>query len=406
MKHPRHVDSFSSVSRRSFLRATAGATLAGACFPNPASALQSAALESQPKAAKYVCPPCGLPCDKLTFDAPGACPKCGMTLVPQGGSADALPTVTILLFNGAQLIDFAGPWEVFGTAGLLVHTVAEKAEPLTAVFGAKIIPDYTFENSPRTHLLLIPGGGVFQEAIKNPALIHWIQTKATEAKVVMSVCTGAFLLQAAGLLEGHTVTTTYGMIDDLSGPKTKVVYDRRFVESGNLITTAGLSSGIDGALYAVSRLLGSGIAQSVALEMEYNWDPTGNYARAALADRFLPDGLAYAKPRIKGAQAKMISTAGDRDQWETKIVVSHPETVSEVLELMRARIKANTATGGMFKPVSHIHGPPQVSVAGGGKLTWKFTDDDSQQWSGECTVEPYEQRVDRLLVTIRVARAK
>jgi len=265
LKPPRHPDPVTSFSRRSFLRTTAGATLAGACLPGSSASLVPATLEYPLKAPKYVCPPCGFPCDKLTFDAPGACPKCGMTLVAADGGADAPPSVAILLFNGAQLIDFAGPWEVFGTAGLLVHTVAEKAEPLTAVFGARIIPDYTFANSPNASVLLVPGGGVFEDATKNTALMHWIQTQAKEASVVMSVCTGAFLLQAAGLLNGHTVTTTYGMIEDLIGSETKVVYDRRFVDSGNLITTAGLSSGIDGALHLVSRLLGSGVAQSVAV---------------------------------------------------------------------------------------------------------------------------------------------
>lgn len=79
-----------------------------------------------------------------------------------------------------------------------------------------------------------------------------------------------------------SVTATYGMIEDLQTPQTKVVYDQRFVESGNLITTAGLSSGIDGALHLVSKMLGSGKAQSVALEMEYHWDPKNRNLRARL----------------------------------------------------------------------------------------------------------------------------
>jgi hypothetical protein len=194
------------------------------------------------------------------------------------------------------------------------------------------------------------------------------------------------------------------MIEDLIGPETKVVYDRRFVDSGNLITTAGLSSGIDGALHLVSRLLGNGVAQSVALEMEYNWDPAGGYARAALADRFLPDGLAYGKPRIRGARAKMISTAGNRDQWETTIVISEPHTASEVLALMRARIEANTGTSGMFKPVAHIRDAPQITSSNGTHLAWKFLDDQRQPWNGRCTIEPYEQSKNHFLVTFLLAR--
>src|SRR5258707_1133145 len=126
---------------RSFLKGSAGAIIAAGCLPAlELSATPSAARARQSPAAKvYVCPPCGLDCDHLTFDKPGNCPQCGMTLIPLGGGADSPPTVAILLFNGAQIIDFAGPWEVFGTAGFLVHTVAENLEPHTMVFGQKVI---------------------------------------------------------------------------------------------------------------------------------------------------------------------------------------------------------------------------------------------------------------------------
>jgi putative intracellular protease/amidase len=328
-----------------------------------------------------------------------------MTLVPAGGGEGSPPSVAILLFNGAQLIDFAGPWEVFGTAGLLVHTVAEKPEALTAVFGAKIVPDYTFENSPKADVILVPGGGVWDGAIQNPRLIEWIQAKTRDATHVMSVCTGAFLLQKAGLLTGQTVTTTYGMIEDLAGPDTKVVFDKRFVDNGKVIVTAGLTAGIDGALHLISSLLGSGVAQSVALEMEYNWDPSGTYARAALADRFLPDGLAYAKPKVKGVHATMVSTAGDRDRWETKILVSEPRSSSEILEVMRNRISANRSISGMYKPVAHIEGAPQVTLVNNGKsLKWVFTDDQKNKWRGLCTVEPYPKESGTFMVTFDLAR--
>lgn len=179
-------------------------------------------------------------------------------------------------FNLWTLLD---PWEVFGTAGFLVHTVAEKADPLTAVFGEKIIPDYTFDNSPKADIVLVPGGGVWSGAINNPKVIRWLQAQANEVSHVMSV------LEKAGLLAGQTVTTTYGMIEDPITPDTRVVYDQRYVDNGKGITTAGLSAGIDGALHLVSKMLGKGAAQSVALSLEYNWDPGGKYALAALADR-------------------------------------------------------------------------------------------------------------------------
>src|SRR5262249_40587779 len=132
-----------SLSRRAFLQIGSAAALASTCMTGLPRVAQAAGAE--PQKGRYVCPPCGLPCDKLPFDAPGSCPNCSMKLVPADGGADSPPAVSILLFNGAQLIDFAGPWEVFGTAGFLVHTVADKVELLTAVFGERIMPEYSFD---------------------------------------------------------------------------------------------------------------------------------------------------------------------------------------------------------------------------------------------------------------------
>jgi putative intracellular protease/amidase len=380
----------------------------GQFFPAACRHLTAAHAGATAGAKVYICPPCGLPCDKLTYDKPGSCPSCGMTLIPAQPGEDSPPSVAILLFNGAQLIDFAGPWEVFGSAGFLVHTVAEKAEPLMAVFGEKIIPDYTFDNSPKADIVLIPGGGVWQEAINNPRLIQWMQTHAKDARHVMSVCTGAFLLEKAGLLAGQTVTTTNGMIEDLVKSDTKVVYDRRYVDNGKIITTAGLTAGIDGALHVVSKMLGPGAAQSVALGIEYNWDPDAKYARASLADRYLPDGLKGARTRIKGAQARLISTAGDTEHWETKIIVSEPGSAAEILEVMRAPIAASTASGGMFKRIPHIRGAVRISSAKTSepKLKWDFTDDLGREWNGTCLVAPSPEKKGEFLVTFKLALAR
>ena len=379
------------LTRRTFMKGSAGAFLAASCLTT--LGLQAGAVQASTRvnsvAAVYICPPCGAPCDKLTFDKPGDCPNCGMMLVPLGGGKGSPATVAILLFNATELIDFAGPWEVFGTAGFLVHTVAEKSEPLTMVFGQKVLPDYTFDNSPKADILLVPGGGVFDH-LKNEALITWIQKKSKEVSYVMSVCTGAFLLQKAGLLEGQTVTATYGMIEDLVTPQTKVVYNQRFVDNGKIITTAGLSSGIDGAFHLVSKILGKGRAQSAALSMEYNWDPDSKWVRAELADRYLPDGLAYGKPRLKGAEAQLISTEGNTDHWETKLLVSSPATSAEIIDLLRERIGSNTASQGMFRPMAHIRstptlGPRRVNESA---ISWKFTDDQGRNWNGSGSVEP------------------
>jgi putative intracellular protease/amidase len=389
------------LTRRTFIKGSAGAVIAASCLSH--AGVSSSLLEAQTAksagAKTYVCPPCGLPCDKLTFDKPGTCPNCNMTLVPLDGEGGP-PKVAILVFNGAELIDFAGPWEVFGTAGFLVHTVAEKPEPLTVVFGQKMIPDYTFENAPKADILLVPGGGVFGY-LKNEKLIGWIHDKSKQVSHVMSVCTGAFLLGKAGLLSGQKATCTSGMIEDLATfPNTEAVYGVRYVDSGKVITTAGLSSGIDGAIHLVSKMLGRGEAQRVALAMEYPWDPDAKWARSALADKYLP-------AKLKGAEAKIISTEGDTDRWETKFLVSQPSSSVEIVALLRERIAAHTALGGMYKPVSHMRGAPTFEQArtDDSEIRWKFTDDQGRNWSGLGIVEAAPDNKDQFIATLRLARA-
>src|SRR5205823_15098738 len=175
----------------------------------------------------FICPDCGQECDKLVFDKPGACPRCGRKLVEKIDNKEQRISLAVLLFDGAEVIDYSGPWEVFGEAGFKVYGVAEKREPIHATFGQKIMPDYTFADSPPADILLVPGGGVSQ-ALENPQLIKWVQRNAQASTHVMSVCTGAFILSKAGLLDGLSATTIQHAIDKLqkASPKTKVVHDK------------------------------------------------------------------------------------------------------------------------------------------------------------------------------------
>jgi putative intracellular protease/amidase len=382
------------VNRRSFVASMA------ALIPAYALISPSRAFVARPRRAKsvlstaqsaqtYVCPPCGLPCDKLSFDKPGSCPQCGMTLIPAGG--EGIPTVAMLLYDGVEIIDISGPWEAFGTAGFLVHTVAERSDPLTLVFNQKVLPDFTFENSPKADILLVPGGG-YTQAIENPRLIQWVQAKSRDVSHVMSVCTGAFILGKAGLLAGQTATATHGMIDDLLAfPNVKVVHDQRFVDNGKIMTTGGLSSGIDGALHLISRMRGLGAAQSAALAMEYHWDPDSPFVRASLADKYLPDGLAFGKPNLAGAKATLISTEGATDRWEAKILVSEPHTQAEVIDLLRSRIAANAGRNIQSMRTSKLSDSSSrlnfcTPCTDPSKLTWTFTDENGRGWHGSGIV--------------------
>src|SRR5262249_27321862 len=142
------------------------------------------------------------------------CPVCGMPLVEQGSKeaqGSAGKPVAILVFDGAEIIDFTGPWEVFGAAGFDVYTVAATREPVTTAMGMKVVPRYTFADAPRAAILVVPGGTV-KGARSSEATSRWVKEASAHAEQTMSVCNGAFILAGAGLLDGLTATTTDHLI--------------------------------------------------------------------------------------------------------------------------------------------------------------------------------------------------
>ena len=383
-------------TRRRFMISGTGAIVAAgslaamklqASSPDPITS-RSGSLEG------FICPPCGQDCDKLTFDKPGSCPQCGMTLISADPEKANVTTVAILLFNSAEIIDFAGPWEVFGGAGFRVFTVAEKATPIVAVYGQKVTADYTFENCPKADVLLVPGGGVRTE-VNNPKLISWIQENAKRATHVISVCTGAFLLAKAGLLDGLTATTVSGGIDGLAkaGNNIKVVYDKRYVDNGKIITTAGLSSGIDGALYLVSKITNKVTAQKVALGIEYNWEPDAKFARAAYADRYLPD--------IKGLESETVSINGDTERWELRTLVSNPASLAAIIDVAQKEIVSNTPYTSSQVAITRRTARDDRS-----EFDWKFKDDKGRNWRGECVASASMDAKGKFDVTLRLIRGR
>lgn len=199
--------------------------------------------------------------------------------------------VAFLLSDGAVMIDFSGPWEVFqdvnipGRAGtpFSLYTVAATAKPIHASGGMKIAPDYTFANAPAPRILVIPA-----QSEPSPATKEWIRKVAKSADVVMSVCTGAFVLADTGLLSGKPATTHHSAYVRLASqfPDIEVKRGARFTDAGNLATSGGLSSGIDLALHVVERYFGREVARQTAFDMEYqgqgwmNPDSNAVYAQA------------------------------------------------------------------------------------------------------------------------------
>jgi putative intracellular protease/amidase/YHS domain-containing protein len=192
-----------------------------------------------------------------------------LTPPAQGSIRVAFP-----ISEGTQLIDCAGPWEIFdgvvkpGTtneSAFEVYTVAESLKPISAS-GMKIVPDYTFETAPAPKLIVIPA----QEGATK-AMIDWIRTSSTNTDVTMSVCTGAFVLARTGLLSGKSATTFHQAFDTFAirYPDIKLIRGARFVEDGNLASSGGLTSGMDLAFRVVDRYFGDEVTEKLAFRLEY-----------------------------------------------------------------------------------------------------------------------------------------
>ncbi len=282
-------------------------------------------------------------------------------------------TAAILLFDSVQIIDYTGPYEVFGPA-FKVITVSEKPGMLRTVNNMKVTADYSIDNSPTPDILVLPGGAGVRAAANNPRLITWIQEKTKTAKVVMSVCNGAFFLQRAGLLDGLTVTTTASFIDSLQAlvPTAKVVRDKRFVDNGKIITTAGLTAGIDGALHVVGKLLGSGWEPTVARMEEYNWDPTSTYAAASLADNNAWGILRLFDFEI---DCDALTYEGDKDKWHGEYNVRAGTSADSLFDRLNKEI------------VKRQHWALQKEDRQTTTSTWQFTGIDKANWMGELVVK-------------------
>ena len=201
--------------------------------------------------------------------------------------------VAFLISDGAVIIDFCGPWEVFrdvmvsgGDHPFRLYTVSEKAAPIQAGGGMKIVPDYTLANAPAPKVIVIPA-----QSEPSAAMLEWIRKSSKTTDVTMSVCTGAFVLAKTGLLSGKSATTFHAAFNSfaMEFPDIKLKRGARFVEDGNLASAGGLSSGIDLALRVVERYYGRDVAQKTAYNMEYqgqgwmNADSNQVYAAAPVS---------------------------------------------------------------------------------------------------------------------------
>lgn len=337
---------------------------------------------------RYVCQPCGMECDKTVHDKPGTCPVCGSRLVEEKAAQAMLAEqqsslkVGILIFNGVEIIDYTGPWEVFGGAGFDVYTVAATKSPVTTAMGMTVVPKYTLADAPQPDILLVPGGDI-HEPLGSAATLKWVADRTTGAQHTLSVCNGAFILAHAGLLDGLSATTTYHLLDKLQRefPKTRVLRDQRFVDNGTIVTSGGLSSGIDGALHVVSTMRGLGTAQQVALGIEYDWRPGAGFARGALAESLIPDLDLDSLGRWS-----IVSTEGGVDRWQ---IVAHATSELSGRDLLD-KIGQSLVAQGNWKSAPVAASSP--AGAGSAKTpatssVWKFSDAAGRPWTGILSIE-------------------
>lgn len=227
--------------------------------------------------------------------------------------------VAIVLYNGVEVLDFAGPAEVFAAAAgpgangseraFNVFTVSKTKAPIVSQGFLDVIPDYSIADSPKPDILVLPGGGA-ESVITDAEWLAWVRTSAENADHVLTVCTGAFIAGKIGMLDGLDVTTWYAAIPGLAKeyPKARVQPGRRFIDNGKLITTAGVSAGIDGALHLVARMNGRWVADRTAEYMEYAWAPQS----------YTSSKYALMNPRLDAhgrrlQEASIAARAGDDD---------------------------------------------------------------------------------------------
>ncbi|MEH6535025.1 MAG: DJ-1/PfpI family protein [Psychroserpens sp.] len=237
---------------------------------------------AQHATSTYVCPPCDNTCDTKTFKKGGLCDVCHMKLITkeqlqmdmENKKNTEIKTIAFYLQDGVEVLDFAGPMEVFAYAGYKVFTVSKTKEYIISQGILKIKPDYSIKDAPEADVLAFFGGNA-HNAYEDKEVMKWVQDR-TNVDLYFSVCTGALVLAKAGVLDGNTATTFHSALEGLEKnyPKVKVRRDVRFVDNGKVITTAGVSAGIDGALHLVARFQGLEKAKEVAFYMEYDkWKP-------------------------------------------------------------------------------------------------------------------------------------
>ncbi len=299
-------------------------------------------------------------------------------------------TVGILLFDGVQIIDFTGPFEVFGQAGMNVWTASVDGTPVNTHMGMKVTPTYAIKDAPRSDILVVPGGNVPHMVSETDTRLLWLRARSDAGTTILSVCNGVFYLTSAGLLDGQRATTYALMLDHLSmsAPKVEVVSDQRIVDNGKIVTAGGLSAGIDGALHLVARYKGEARARYVANNMEYDWRPDREYNRAKLADIHIQKVIDFFPPLVRRVDEIY---EGDENKWSLRWRIMWPRSAEE----MRDQFTRLAKDAG-WQPAG------KSDMIDWKDSRWTFKDKDRRNWGATVTI--ISEKEDELLLAIRVER--
>lgn len=298
----------------------------------------------------------------------------------------------ILIFDRVQIIDFTAPYEVFGQAGFDVFTVEKQGKTVVTAMGMTVQPNYSFADSPEADIVVVPGGGI-TEVQKDPEILDWIRQRSAKAEKVLSVCNGAYILARADLLNGLEATTFAALIEGLQGiaPETRVVSNKRYVDNGKIVTSAGLSSGLDASLHVVAELLGLGRAQEIATNLEYNWDTEGEYVRALLPDKY----LAGVNRKIRSFPgSKHLLHEGNVSHWEDRWSVELEASVKE----LQTRIQKIVQDQSGFQI--------NTATSGSDETRWTFQDEQGRSWRGTVVVQAEPKSPRRSKVTLKIELTK
>lgn len=199
--------------------------------------------------------------------------------------------IAIVIFDGAEELDYVGPWEVFTMCNMVrrmkkiepldrVFLVSETGGRITSAKGMRVEANFGFDTAPPADIILVPGGQGTRREVDNPVMLEWIAEQAAGCAWVTSVCTGSMLLAAAGPARGKNITTHWMAVDEVAkrGDAGAVLRDKRWVVDGNVVTSAGVSAGIDMSLWLVQQLYGDDICQAVINGMEYDPAPPMRFA--------------------------------------------------------------------------------------------------------------------------------